>query len=322
MLDAALVPINEQVKIASNNFRIALEKTLADVIYKVCLKILKQYSFYNAFNATADAHEIYVQQFWYTITYDLTAKAFFFTMGDQVFEVNVDLLHNALRITPKDPDHPFTLLWHQITIAVIMEYLVNISKWHAFWSLNEDILKINVLTTNTPYPSRKIRRICACTHQRARRIHDQYAVSKEDQYADEVPPKSKNDMPLQSNECHMMVMMIWDMIHLMLHLLNGDDEVELTDEEFFDNEDEVAKTYLLRTLRDSRLMKNIRMIGSMNGTKIYHSLHCWESLHYQDLEWYNALKDSKLKEEALRNKAIMEGLIDEVDESSNNGWRR
>ncbi|GKE08991.1 DNA-directed DNA polymerase [Tanacetum coccineum] len=42
---------------------------------------------------------------------------------------------------------------------VIIEYLVNISKRRAFWSLNEDILKINILTTNTPYPSRKIRRI-------------------------------------------------------------------------------------------------------------------------------------------------------------------
>ncbi|GJW29744.1 hypothetical protein Tco_0046619 [Tanacetum coccineum] len=31
---------------------------------------------------------------------------------------------------------------------------------------------------------------------------------------------------------------------------------------------------------------------------------------------------SELKEEALRNKAIMEGLINEDDESSNNGWRR
>ncbi|GJY93986.1 hypothetical protein Tco_0509768 [Tanacetum coccineum] len=68
-------------------------------------------------------------------------------------------------------------------ITVIMEYLVNISKRRAFWSLNEDILKITVLTTNTPYPSRKIRRICACTHQRPRRKHDQYAVSREDQYA-------------------------------------------------------------------------------------------------------------------------------------------
>ncbi|GKB33265.1 hypothetical protein Tco_0872666, partial [Tanacetum coccineum] len=40
------------------------------------------------------------------------------------------------------------------------------SKRRAFWSLNEDILKITVLNTNTPYPSRKIRRIRACTHQR------------------------------------------------------------------------------------------------------------------------------------------------------------
>ncbi|GKB21346.1 hypothetical protein Tco_0855269, partial [Tanacetum coccineum] len=46
---------------------------------------------------------------------------------------------------------------------VIMEYLVNISKRRAFWSLNEDILKITVLTTNTPYPSRKIRRIVILT---------------------------------------------------------------------------------------------------------------------------------------------------------------
>ncbi|GKB65259.1 hypothetical protein Tco_0921445 [Tanacetum coccineum] len=40
------------------------------------------------------------------------------------------------------------------------------------------------------------------------------------------------------------------------------------------------------------------------------------TLRYQDLEWYDALKDSKLKEEALRNKAIMEGMIDDNDESN------
>nr|GEW66326.1 hypothetical protein [Tanacetum cinerariifolium] len=32
--------------------------------------------------------------------------------------------------------------------------------------------------------------------------------------------------------------------------------------------------------------------------------------------------DNELKDEALRNKAIMEGTIDDDDESSNNGWRR
>ncbi|GJR54931.1 putative reverse transcriptase domain-containing protein [Tanacetum coccineum] len=77
-----------------------------------------------------------------------------------------------------------------------MEYLVNISKRRAFWSLNEDILKITILqpirrihqgryglSTNTPYPSRKIRRIRACTHQRPQRKEDQYAVSRRSQYA-------------------------------------------------------------------------------------------------------------------------------------------
>ncbi|GJX84451.1 hypothetical protein Tco_0335225 [Tanacetum coccineum] len=39
-------------------------------------------------------------------------------------------------------------------------------------------------------------------------------------------------------------------------------------------------------------------------------------LHYQDYEWYKALEDCKLKEEALRNKAIMEGFIKEDDDES------
>ncbi|GJV95695.1 hypothetical protein Tco_1547272 [Tanacetum coccineum] len=68
---------------------------------------------------------------------------------------------------------------------VIMEYLVKVSKRRAFWSLNEDILKITSLKTNTPYPSRKIHRISARTHQRPQRKLVQYAISREDQYTDE-----------------------------------------------------------------------------------------------------------------------------------------
>ncbi|GJW29864.1 hypothetical protein Tco_0046739 [Tanacetum coccineum] len=65
---------------------------------------------------------------------------------------------------------------------IIMEYLVNISKRRAFWSLNEDTLKITILKTNIPYPSRKIRRIRACTHQIPQRKQVQYDVSSEAQY--------------------------------------------------------------------------------------------------------------------------------------------
>ncbi|GKG35882.1 hypothetical protein Tco_0441036, partial [Tanacetum coccineum] len=42
---------------------------------------------------------------------------------------------------------------------------------------------ITILTTNTSYPSRKIRLIRTWTHQRPQRKEDQYAVSREDQHA-------------------------------------------------------------------------------------------------------------------------------------------
>ncbi|GKA27946.1 hypothetical protein Tco_0714114 [Tanacetum coccineum] len=67
--------------------------------------------------------------------------------------------------------------------SLIMEYLVKISKKARILELKQRHLKITVLTSNTPYPSRKIRRICACTSQKTQRKQDQYVVSKEDQYA-------------------------------------------------------------------------------------------------------------------------------------------
>ncbi|GKF10941.1 hypothetical protein Tco_0048867, partial [Tanacetum coccineum] len=45
----------------------------------------------------------------------------------------------------------------------IMEYLEKISKKARIMELKRRHLKIIVLTSNTPYPSRKIRHICACT---------------------------------------------------------------------------------------------------------------------------------------------------------------
>ncbi|GJZ21853.1 hypothetical protein Tco_0558892, partial [Tanacetum coccineum] len=47
----------------------------------------------------------------------------------------------------------------------IMEYLVKISKKACILELKLRHLKITVLTSYTPYPSRKIRRIYACTSQ-------------------------------------------------------------------------------------------------------------------------------------------------------------
>ncbi|GJT54835.1 hypothetical protein Tco_0989889 [Tanacetum coccineum] len=62
--------------------------------------------------------------------------------------------------------------------------------------------------------------------------------------------------------------------------------------------------------------------GYCNGGNLPGAYIVGNMLRYQDLEWYDALKDSELKEEALRNKAIMEGLINEDVESNNEGWKR
>ncbi|GJU61703.1 hypothetical protein Tco_1243538 [Tanacetum coccineum] len=103
--------------------------------------------------------------------------------------------------------------------------------------------------------------------------------------------------------------------------LRVDDEVELTDEEFSDNEDEVAEVFRIDTNIfdfETPIWKND---GYCNGGNLPGAYIVGDSLHCQDYEWYEALKDSELKEQALRNKAIMEGLISD-DESSNDGWRR
>ncbi|GJV01225.1 anticodon-binding aminoacyl-tRNA synthetase, class 1a [Tanacetum coccineum] len=61
--------------------------------------------------------------------------------------------------------------------------------------------------------------------------------------------------------------------------------------------------------------------GYCNGGNLPRAYIVGNSLHYQDYEWYEALMDCELNEQALRNKAIMEGLISD-DESSNDGWKR
>nr|GEU72497.1 hypothetical protein [Tanacetum cinerariifolium] len=61
--------------------------------------------------------------------------------------------------------------------------------------------------------------------------------------------------------------------------------------------------------------------GYCNGGNLPGAYIVGNMLRYQDLEWYDAFKDIELKEKALRNKAIMEGLINEDVESNNESWK-
>ncbi|GJR93373.1 hypothetical protein Tco_0265547 [Tanacetum coccineum] len=62
--------------------------------------------------------------------------------------------------------------------------------------------------------------------------------------------------------------------------------------------------------------------GYCNGGNFPGAYIVGNTLSYENLEWYETLEDGKLKDEALKNKAIMEEMIDKDDESLNEVWRR
>ncbi|GKA44476.1 hypothetical protein Tco_0737200 [Tanacetum coccineum] len=83
------------------------------------------------------------------------------------------------------------------------------------------------------------------------------------------------------------------------------------------------------------IMNNTRMIGSMNGMTRYRGwrddgysnggnlpgqYQVGNQIHYQDHEWYEALEDSDMKREALRNKAELEKSMNQEEESNGDAW--
>ncbi|GJR03985.1 hypothetical protein Tco_0526969 [Tanacetum coccineum] len=109
----------------------------------------------------------------------------------------------------------------------------------------------------------------------------------------------------------------------------GGDEIEVYDKPWLDNEiwkepkpvKHTCKPFNYKIGYSKWPNYSWREDGYCNGGNLPGAYHIGNSLHYQDLEWYEALEDSKLKDEALKNKAIMEGLISD-DESSNDCWKR
>nr|GEY21400.1 retrovirus-related Pol polyprotein from transposon TNT 1-94 [Tanacetum cinerariifolium] len=122
--DEELVLIYDQVQVGLGNNRIALEKQKPDIIYSLYLGILKQYSFFNAFTRTANVPEIYMQQLWYTITYNLDTKTYFFMLDDQRFQLDAKLLRE------KEPIYRMVIPKEMMSekIKVFVDYLYYLAK--------------------------------------------------------------------------------------------------------------------------------------------------------------------------------------------------
>ncbi|GKE55180.1 hypothetical protein Tco_1490336, partial [Tanacetum coccineum] len=139
---------------------------------------------------------------------------------------------------------------------------------------------------------------------------------------------------------------------LWIYWIRGDDEVELTDVESSNDEDEIVEVFridtnifnyetpLCSTFNEFNYILKVDpdlLTKDIMGFKTYGDykddwIYEWNKyvpLVYDkpwldngiwkeptpDYEWYEALEDSELKDLALRNKAIMEGVINDDDES-------
>ncbi|GJW65188.1 hypothetical protein Tco_0117072 [Tanacetum coccineum] len=90
-----------------SNVRINLEEPQDEPIFDISLEILKNNIIYNALTLTTEVPVIYMQQFWHTVYKNKQSNIYFFHLDYQSFEIGAELIRNALRISPRQPNKEF-----------------------------------------------------------------------------------------------------------------------------------------------------------------------------------------------------------------------
>nr|GEU74030.1 retrotransposon protein, putative, unclassified [Tanacetum cinerariifolium] len=99
--DEQLFPVKAHLPIGKSILLMDLEKMKKNLIFYISVDILQNTKFYNAFTASADVPSIYIQQFWHTFRMDTKTEVYSFQLDELRFDLNADLIKNALGITPK-----------------------------------------------------------------------------------------------------------------------------------------------------------------------------------------------------------------------------
>ncbi|GJX60637.1 hypothetical protein Tco_0292027 [Tanacetum coccineum] len=104
-LDDALVAPENRLKIGKSNLRLSSNLKSKEPTLQVVLDALKLTPFYNAFEISANVPEIYMQEFWVTVTrHHLSLR---FKLDGKSYTVNVDNFRDMLKICPKLPGQKF-----------------------------------------------------------------------------------------------------------------------------------------------------------------------------------------------------------------------
>ncbi|GJY92714.1 hypothetical protein Tco_0508496 [Tanacetum coccineum] len=95
-LDYALVAPEDRVEIGKCNMRIDPTKTQKEATYQVVLDTLTLSPCYNAFLIIADVPEIYMHQFWSTISKIKDSLSYQFKLDNKKFRIGVEIFHEIL----------------------------------------------------------------------------------------------------------------------------------------------------------------------------------------------------------------------------------
>ncbi|GJX06866.1 hypothetical protein Tco_0194798 [Tanacetum coccineum] len=99
LLDDELVTPTDRLKIGKSNLRLSSILKSKEPTLQVALDALKLTLFYNAFEISADVPEIYMQEFWVTVSRHHSSLRF--KLNGKSHTVNVDNFRDMLKICPK-----------------------------------------------------------------------------------------------------------------------------------------------------------------------------------------------------------------------------
>ncbi|GKC76610.1 retrovirus-related pol polyprotein from transposon TNT 1-94 [Tanacetum coccineum] len=86
------------------NMRIVPKKTQKEATYQVVLDTLTLSPCYNAFLITVDVPEIYMHQFWFTISKIKDSSTYKFKLDNKTFKIGVEVFREVLQICPRLPN--------------------------------------------------------------------------------------------------------------------------------------------------------------------------------------------------------------------------
>ncbi|GJT21983.1 retrovirus-related pol polyprotein from transposon TNT 1-94 [Tanacetum coccineum] len=105
--DEHILPSNKWVPIGKSNCVLDVHKTQRNPIFPIVVALLKNTNFFRAFTASSTILVIYIQQFWDTMSFNVSTGLFSCQLDDQWFNLHKYILIDALNITPTNNNNPF-----------------------------------------------------------------------------------------------------------------------------------------------------------------------------------------------------------------------